>query len=281
MEGHQLTEDDLLKMLQQRAHETDTPPRCLPATTEAVADAEAQLGFALPPLYRRVLTAVGNGGFGPGFGLIGIPPHGYVDDDLRGGYLEGRAYEMPYRTPTGLVPLCNWGCGTFSHLDCLTPPFAVVTAEAGEQGFEYALTSPSLHDWLSSWLLSCFVAWDKGLMEGLVVNLGCKVAAYELECPIDVKVGPRCIDFHHGKKPWVFEPDGKGGMRSTIDHRNFFMEARRSFNKDDFASGLDFFMRPPSTLRASRCRDDGFHRRSSRSDADRSWRPSRCDSSEW
>ena len=93
------------------------------------------------------------------------------------------------------------------------------------------------------WLLSCFVAWDKGLMEGLVVNLGCKVAAYELECPIDVKVGPRCIDFHHGKKPWVFEPDGKGGMRSTIDHRKFFMEARRSFNKDDFASGLDFFMK--------------------------------------
>ncbi|MEQ9324260.1 MAG: hypothetical protein RIF41_34170 [Polyangiaceae bacterium] len=93
------------------------------------------------------------------------------------------------------------------------------------------------------WLLSCFVAWDQGLMSDLVANIGCKVAAYELQCPLNVKVGPSCIDFHHGRKPWVFEPDGKGGVTSSIDHRKFFMNARRSFKKDDFASGLDFFMK--------------------------------------
>jgi hypothetical protein len=28
--------------------------------------------------------------------------------------------------PEGLLPICDWGCGRFSSLDCLHPPFPVV-----------------------------------------------------------------------------------------------------------------------------------------------------------
>src|SRR5437588_8306477 len=50
-----------------------------PATPVMVGSAEQALGFALPPVLRRIYLEVGNGGFGPGYGLIGVPG-GAVDD---------------------------------------------------------------------------------------------------------------------------------------------------------------------------------------------------------
>src|SRR5258708_13239995 len=42
----------------------------LPVTGEDLAQAEAQLGFGLPSFLRRLYLEVGNGGFGPGYGLF-------------------------------------------------------------------------------------------------------------------------------------------------------------------------------------------------------------------
>jgi hypothetical protein len=43
-----------------------------PPTTAAQVDtAEEALGFAIPPILRRLYTEVANGGFGPGYGLVG------------------------------------------------------------------------------------------------------------------------------------------------------------------------------------------------------------------
>lgn len=44
-----------------------------PATIAEVDAAEVALGFAIPPLLRRLYTEVGNGGFGPNYGLEGVP----------------------------------------------------------------------------------------------------------------------------------------------------------------------------------------------------------------
>jgi hypothetical protein len=44
-----------------------------PATVAEVDAAEVALGFAIPPLLRRLYTEVGNGGFGPNYGLEGVP----------------------------------------------------------------------------------------------------------------------------------------------------------------------------------------------------------------
>jgi hypothetical protein len=54
-----------------------TPPRGprllkTPLDESTVADAERRLGFALPPPLRQLYTAVADGGFGPGSGLMSL-----------------------------------------------------------------------------------------------------------------------------------------------------------------------------------------------------------------
>ena len=54
------------------AYEWSTPmvhPVVAPGTLE---EAESRLGFKLPILLRRLYLEVGNGGFGPSYGLLGI-----------------------------------------------------------------------------------------------------------------------------------------------------------------------------------------------------------------
>lgn len=56
----------------------------LPATDQQIRETEQQLGFPLPLLLRLLYTEVGNGGFGPGYGIIGAI-HGYPGlEDLDG-----------------------------------------------------------------------------------------------------------------------------------------------------------------------------------------------------
>lgn len=43
-----------------------------PASPAAVARAEAALGFALPTTLRAIYLDVANGGFGPGYGVMGV-----------------------------------------------------------------------------------------------------------------------------------------------------------------------------------------------------------------
>jgi len=44
-----------------------------PASREQIERCEAALGFPLPELLRRLYAEIGNGGFGPGYGLLPIP----------------------------------------------------------------------------------------------------------------------------------------------------------------------------------------------------------------
>src|SRR6476660_8954818 len=49
------------------------PPKIYPPTTDTQLDAAEQtLHLTLPPFLRRLYTEIGNGGFGPGYGLIGV-----------------------------------------------------------------------------------------------------------------------------------------------------------------------------------------------------------------
>jgi SMI1 / KNR4 family (SUKH-1) len=102
-------------------------PPLVPATAEAVAAAEDTIGFALPPLLRRLYLEVGDGGFGPGYGLLGLS-----DGHSEGGHGAGntalglyrREHEGPARQPClapGLLPICSWGCGIYSFVDCSQP----------------------------------------------------------------------------------------------------------------------------------------------------------------
>jgi len=133
------------------------------ATATELDEAERRLGFALPSFHRRLLLEVGNGGFGPGC-FYGMPPHGYVDDDLRDRdvrnivdlYLQERA-DAEHPAPRGLIFLANWGGGKWSHLDCTDDAGRVVTSEwlerhdDGPEGLYYWETSPRLAAWLQEW----------------------------------------------------------------------------------------------------------------------------------
>lgn len=94
------------------------PPPPPPATPEVIHEAESQVGTALPPLLRA-LYSIANGGFGPGYGLLGLQG-GFADDMGR------TAVDILSEVPKGLwpgmppelFPLCHWGCAIYSFVHC-------------------------------------------------------------------------------------------------------------------------------------------------------------------
>ena len=112
---------DLLKRLGERA--SGAFPR---ATAEMLAAAEQELGFRLPRLLRAVYRFVGNGGFGPGCGLVGVggtEPYtstqesvvDLYDREVRDSWAVERRGD---RWPEKVLPFCDYGCGSFACVDC-------------------------------------------------------------------------------------------------------------------------------------------------------------------
>ena len=106
-----------------------------------------RLGFSVPRLLTRLYSLVGNGGFGPGYGLLGLL--GGVADEQ--GYNAIELYELnslgdpgdpDFSWPDKLLPICHWGCAIYSCIDCESETGAVITFD------------PNLHD--KSWS-QCFV----------------------------------------------------------------------------------------------------------------------------
>src|SRR4051812_8344796 len=93
-----------------------------PVTPEALAAAEAKLGFPLPPLLRALYTQVGDGGYGPGRGLD------HLDGDewslvatAERTCVAAAAAGDPWWPPK-LVEFIHWGCLYSSAVDCSGPP---------------------------------------------------------------------------------------------------------------------------------------------------------------
>ena len=146
-----------------------------PVSLSTVQALEARLGFALPSLLIDLLTQVRNGGFGPGYGILGVG-NDYTDamyDDI--GQDEeclGASYLMcqreEYRSavsslwPHRMLPFCHWGCAIYSCLDCSLPQTPVVTFDPnlvrqnqeGEEdwGTCFFPHRPSLANWMEAWL---------------------------------------------------------------------------------------------------------------------------------
>jgi hypothetical protein len=145
--------DDLIAAIQRRLQTKFTdigaPSRRLkPADPIDVAIDEKRLGFALPPPIRRVYTEIGNGGFGPGYGLIGLT-NGVPDDTGQTApsiYEQFRAAdstEPNWRWPNQLLPICHWGCAIVSCVDC------------ADSNFRMRIFDPNIRDgddWADSFL---------------------------------------------------------------------------------------------------------------------------------
>jgi SMI1/KNR4 family protein SUKH-1 len=131
-----------------------SPSRLKPADLADITSDERRLGFALPPLMKRLYTEIGNGGFGPGYGLIGLT-NGVPDDTGKAGpaiYEQLRSSRSDWDWPIGLLPICHWGCAIMSCVDCAAP------------NFRMRIFDPNVHDgddWADAFFEECvsFESW--------------------------------------------------------------------------------------------------------------------------
>jgi hypothetical protein len=152
---------DLVKRLRERAAKAH--PR---ATAAMIAAAEEEFGFRLPPLLRAVYRLVGNGGFGPGGGLVGVPgtePYLSTADSIMELYereMRGNHDGDPAdRWPAKLVPICDYGCGNFACVDCSRPAGRVLRFDCDaylmmarpRRGKALRPGSESLAGWFEDW----------------------------------------------------------------------------------------------------------------------------------
>jgi len=127
-----------------------------PVEPEVIESAESILGFELPELLRQCYLRVGNGGFGPGHGMIGLQAidptleDGYPDDVSCGCLPELYQYhrqnpDNPW--PEKLLPLFVMGCGLIDSIDCSAAGSPIV--RMGDRAFDR--TGIPLDEWMDRW----------------------------------------------------------------------------------------------------------------------------------
>jgi hypothetical protein len=77
---------------------------------------------------KRIDVEIGNGGFGPGYGLIGLTNGAPDDQDktapaIYDWFRGGDPHDASWEWPAGLLPICHWGCAILSCVDCADPNF--------------------------------------------------------------------------------------------------------------------------------------------------------------
>lgn len=145
-----------------------------PATESQLLATEAVLGFPLPPALRTLYAQVANGGFGPGFGILGALG-GFACSSIGGNIVEAyhaltdktplldyTAYKRIsgertlFELPGGvwsnrLLPLCDWGCLITSFLDIHTGQ-VLRGSPVSRTAYILRPQASSLEEWLERWL---------------------------------------------------------------------------------------------------------------------------------
>jgi hypothetical protein len=110
-----------------------TPRALFPAASKGdVAKAEADLGFPLPQLLKRIYMEISNGIAGFSYDIIGLTG-GYESHcgSLVDTYMvfksDGKSENKEWKT--GLLPYCHWGCNIFSCVDCTDSANPIFTYE--------------------------------------------------------------------------------------------------------------------------------------------------------
>lgn len=120
-------------------------PPLIPASPAAVAEAEKVIGFPLPPLLRRLYLEVGNGRFGPDYGIRG------VDSVIR--VREDYSPNPNSIVPPGLIWIHEWGCDIWSLVDCRDPAGRMWAWDGNrDPGSALIPQDQALTGWLALWL---------------------------------------------------------------------------------------------------------------------------------
>jgi hypothetical protein len=163
--------DSIIARLRERAGDRTRPngnaerfPRASPppVSTASMAEAEAALRHSLPPLLRDAYLLVGDGVFGPGYGLLPLLTNdthpGETVVQLYAAFTTTDPDDASWAWPTNLLPFCDWGCAIRSCVDTSSPDGAVLTFDPGARGpdqpmsLAFAQTHSSLRQWFSDWL---------------------------------------------------------------------------------------------------------------------------------
>ena len=142
-----------------------------PVTATALAEAEGVLGFALVPLLRSIYLEIGNGGFGPGYGLIGLRGGATANDgesvvELYKSFHQADPEDRLWKWPDRLVPVCTWGCAIYSCVDCSSPDGPVILFDPNGRGpgtgwdDAFRPEFESFQGWLAAWLDGVNL-WDR------------------------------------------------------------------------------------------------------------------------
>lgn len=191
--------DQLIQQLRERVsdplraveHALTELPRVPPALASAqLLRAEKLLGCQLPDLLKALYLQVGNGGFGPGYGLfpISLGDPGFADLVGVYWYVRGDARQLnpdtlldltklaeqdlsdeaspagpadatfDWQWPAGLLPILSHGCGIYECLECTGLEGAVILhhpdylVAGGSVQDTLTELAPSLQRRLEAWL---------------------------------------------------------------------------------------------------------------------------------
>jgi hypothetical protein len=133
-----------------------------PADISDIVATEGELGFQLSEFYRQLLIEVGNGGFGPGYGLAGVrggaAPEGHPMVERYQAYRRKNTSDPYWVWPEKLVPGAALGCVMCWCVDCGEPDGPVTWFELNPrqdgEPWEYYLIpfAPSIVAWFEEWL---------------------------------------------------------------------------------------------------------------------------------
>ena len=172
--------DDLILRLRERIEISPTtdlqqcpaiiPRPCL--CDEAVDRFEYESGLKLPRLLRRIYTEIGNGGFGPAWGLNELDND---DENSIGGWDRIERQELPNGLPINwpkpLLRICDIGCNAYFGLalgDDRQLIYVVDPLQGTDNPISWLIPQDlSLYDWLSQWVSQPIprVADDRGLSQ--------------------------------------------------------------------------------------------------------------------
>ena len=96
-----------------------------PVSEKIIQQAEQKLGQPLPQILKILFSSIANGGFGPGYGIVGLDGGHPTDEGdssvgLYTKYSEADPEDPHWHWPSGLLPFCHWGCAIYSCVDCTT-----------------------------------------------------------------------------------------------------------------------------------------------------------------
>ncbi|GIG00850.1 SMI1/KNR4 family protein [Catellatospora citrea] len=146
-----MTEDELLDRIRARLPESRSwAGLARLATPAAIAESEQLIGFAMPPLLRRIYLEAANGGFGPRDSVLGVGDGAWTDEDAD---LITRYQEVSGRPghPPGVVPLHDVGCAILWLVDFRDPSGPMWGWDPSGCCLDHALALQglTLADWLA------------------------------------------------------------------------------------------------------------------------------------